>query len=42
MELYSRLLIHPDSTEKVLWDLLLMSLIFYVAFVITTQVLFVR
>jgi CRP-like cAMP-binding protein len=42
MELYSRLLIHPDSTEKVLWDLLLMSLIFYVAFVITTQVLFIR
>ena len=42
LDLYRRFIIHPDFAEKVVWDFIMQLLIFYVAFFVTTQVLFNR
>ena len=39
---YRRFIIHPEFNEKVVWDFTMQLLIFYVAFFVTTQVLFNR
>lgn len=42
MRLYRRIIIHPEFPEKEAWDFVMQLLIFYVAFFVTTQVLFNR